>query len=46
LCDTDGNGNYYWLVQEPCPDGCQCRPDMYMTCNEANLGGHSFLCTT
>jgi hypothetical protein len=34
------------LVIYPCPDGCQCRPDMYMICDETNLGTHSFLCTT
>jgi hypothetical protein len=43
-CQTDGEGNYYWLIFEPCPSGCQCRPDLHLVCDEWNLGGHTVLC--
>jgi hypothetical protein len=43
-CQTDGQGNYYWEVLDTCPSGCQCRPDWYLVCDEANLGRHTPPC--
>jgi hypothetical protein len=44
VCTDDGHGNFYWIVDFPCPSGCQCRPDLYLFCNETNLGRHTFFC--
>jgi hypothetical protein len=44
VCQTDGYGNFYWVVDFPCPGGCQCRPDWHLVCDESNLGRHTLLC--